>query len=470
MNRCTRVEKVSSLLRNVKTIPLIPILREDGPGSLWKQIIELASWFEKVYDKNSLGVLPVWKKMVEYLGKTDEDGLDLGFTDIYTVALPCTLAPGALLVPFKFKNSSNHTTLRGLDSLASYELVRTLLNLLQCNFATVANSDELFSAEPATQSFGGKDISQIIVCGGSNLSKIVQKLANMGYTVLDLTAKGWTPTEKNIQTLSEALKSLPEQPGTVAILDLLGNVAYREMQLDGTLALPRKSEGKYHIDGKVHVCGKMSLTTLITSLKPVLDLLKFPLIFTSPIPRYLFNGCCTSEDHCIGVDTEDYVKSLLQETLSLRAVCKTALQTLGAKTGWVPDLIGNLLPACNDISEQATGLRHIMAADGVHFTLQGYEKLADTLFKCCKTHFDKSDPAASLVSASAGVRRNKTFYWRGFVSPVGSARPKQHSAAYLGAHVGGGGKLRGKPITVGRNAGMGRSGRSAAPPPYYRRN
>jgi hypothetical protein len=385
-----------------KLSPLLQFWREDGPGSLGKQLIEISAWFEKVYLNNSLGVLPVWKKLVEILGKTDEDGLDLGFTDMYTVALPCSLAPGSMLVPFKFKVGSSHTTVRGLDSVASNELVRTLLDLLQCNFATVTNLEELLSAEPASQIEGGKDISCLIICGGSNMSKIVPILSNMGYTVVDLTISGWTPTEKIILSLKESIQSLPEIPGTAVILDLLGNVAFRQAQLDGTLALPFKSGGKF--------CNNSSLSTIITSLKPVLDVLAEEFLFCSPIPRFLFNGSCSSSDHCIGTDDDIYVSSLLQETLALRNVCKSALQALGKKNAWVPDLVGNLLPACNGIKEKAVGLKHIMCADGVHFTKHGYDKLAETVVKCCKTQFEKSVSAASTVSARPVGTRQKTFY------------------------------------------------------------
>jgi hypothetical protein len=468
INWCFSVEKISSLIRNVKTIPLTPILREDGPGSLGRQLIEISAWYEKVYMNNSLGVLPVWKKLVETLGKTDEDGLDLGFTDMYTVAFPCSLAPGSQLVPFKFKVSSSHTTVRGLDSVASNELVRTLLDLLQCNFATVANSEELLSAEPASQTEGGKDITRLIVCGGSNMSKIVPILTKMGYTVVDLSTPGWTPTEGNILSLKASIQQLSEIPGTVVILDLLGNVAFRQAQLDGTLALPYKSGGKHHIEGKVHVCNHSSLSTIVNSLKPVLEVLIDEFLFCSPIPRFLFNGCCTAQDHCVGTDTAEYVTSLLQETLALRGVCKTSIQALGKKNGWVPDLVGNLLPACNGIQEKAVGLKHIMSADGVHFTKHGYEKLAETLVKCCKTHLEKSVSAVSSVSARPAGSRQKTFYWRGFASPVGSSRPSSHAAAYKIAHPGGGGKWRNNPVNTGKNDSKKQGGRNA--PPYYRRN
>jgi hypothetical protein len=100
-----------------------------------------------------------------------------------------------------------------------------LLDLLQCNFATVANSEELLSAEPASQIEAGKDISRLIIFGGSNMSKIVPILSNMGYMVVDLTISGWTPTEKNILNLRDSIQNLPEVPGTAVILDLLGRVS-----------------------------------------------------------------------------------------------------------------------------------------------------------------------------------------------------------------------------------------------------
>jgi hypothetical protein len=134
----------------------------------------------------------------------------------------------------------------------------------------------------------------------------------------------------------------------------------------------------------------------------------------------------------------------------------------------VPDLVGNLLPACNGLTEKAVGLKHKMSADGVHFTKHGYEKLAETVVKCCKTQFEKSVSAASIVSARPAGTRQKTFYWRGFVSPVGSSRPASRTAAYLAAHPGGGGKWRNKSVNTGKNADKKQGGRN--PPPYYRRN
>jgi hypothetical protein len=225
-----------------------------GPGSLTKQLIEISTWFKRVYDKNTLGLLPVWSKLSEILGKSEEDGLDLGFTDTYTVAFPHSLTPGSMLVPTKFFTRSSHTTLIGFDSVATNELLRTLFDHLQCTFATAANSDDLIIREPAPQVQGGKEFTKCIVAGGSNMKKIIPHLINKGITVIDLTKTGWTPTETNIQAIRSEIKSLPEKFDGPVILDLLGNFVYRYEQLDGTLALPFKSSGKYHFAGKVQVC------------------------------------------------------------------------------------------------------------------------------------------------------------------------------------------------------------------------
>jgi hypothetical protein len=66
------------------------------------------------------------------------------------------------------------------------------------------------------------------------------------------------------------------------------------------------------------------------------------------------------------------------------------------------------------------------------------------------------------VSATAGKSK---YYWRGFLSPVGSARPKNSHAAYMQTHRGGGGgKMRGFPA----NMGQARDNRSR--PPNHRKN
>jgi hypothetical protein len=226
--------------------------------------------------------------------------------------------------------------------------------------------------------------------------------------------------------------------------------------------MPYKAGGKFHLEGCVRVCSESALLHIISTLKPIIDLLECPILFLSPIPRYLYNGCCSDSDHCVGVDTEPYMSNLMQETLALRSVCKKGVLGLGKKNIWVPDLVGKMLPACNGATELSVGWKTVAAADGVHLTGAGYQKLADTLIQCTHNLLCFKKPAVSYVSALG--RRSRTFYWRGFASPAGSDRPKNPIAAYKASHRGGGGKWRGHPVSVGRGRGV------KTRPPYYKRN
>jgi hypothetical protein len=115
-----------------------------------------------------------------------------------------------------------------------------------------------------------------------------------------------------------------------------------------------------------------------------------------------------------------------------------------------------------------SSLREIAAADGVHFTKHGYEKLAHTIVCCSKSLVEKSYTAKNSVSDAGGSNGShrggpKSFFWRGFVSPIGSERPRNHHAKFMLTHQGSGG---GGKWNKGQNRGRGGQSR---PPPYYQR-
>ncbi len=148
---CNLVSRISGTYRDIRVLPLIPIIREDCSGTVNRQLIEISSWFSRVYSKNTLGLTSLWQNLIDTLSSTDEDGLDLGYWETYSVAFPAMLAPGAPLTTLKFSSNTSHTTTRGMVSEVSNVLLSTLINLLQCKFATAANSEDIFSAEPASQ-------------------------------------------------------------------------------------------------------------------------------------------------------------------------------------------------------------------------------------------------------------------------------------------------------------------------------
>jgi hypothetical protein len=61
---------------------------------------------------------------------------------------------------------------------------------------------------------------------------------------------GWTPTADNVTKMSNLVED-KAKGGAAFVFDILGNSAVRFEQYDGTTALPFKSNGRYHLGGRV---------------------------------------------------------------------------------------------------------------------------------------------------------------------------------------------------------------------------
>jgi hypothetical protein len=110
----------------------------------------------------------------------------------------------------------------------------------------------------------------------------------------------------------------------------------------------------------------------------------------------------------------------------LRNVLKSELNRLGVPNFRVTEGWTSLLGVkYSSRQENVNALRHLTAADGVHFTRDGYENLAIAIHNSIM-----SKDKLAAVDSRAGNRRRGTFFWRGFISPNGSARPKFSAAGY----------------------------------------
>jgi hypothetical protein len=154
--------------------------------------------------------------------------------------------------------------------------------------------------------------NKTVVCIGSSiLQQQIPLLKGAGYTVVDLTRPSWIATDENINTLIKNMSELTLEPGFSVILDLFGNSSYRYTQFDGTLALPYKEGGKFHYAGPVTTCTDESLKKIIKNLGPVLlSAQNSAKIIIPPLPRMLFNTCCSVASHCENFADENYAEKI----------------------------------------------------------------------------------------------------------------------------------------------------------------
>ena len=196
--------------------------------------------------------------------------------------------------------------------------------------------------------------------------------------------------------------------------------------------MPVKIGGRYHLPGKIAGSSKEQIFASLAKLKPVFDLLRGDKIFISPLPRYTHTACCQIEGHCVGVGTVGHAANMANISNAVRKLTRDFLHSRVSKV-WVPDVLGMLLPDQSTDSVIDDRLRSMYSKDGVHLTVEGYKVLTgiyDSLIA------NKMSVQNSVSGSSAVSGRNKTFFWKGFVSPVGSSRPDNLSSLHKNRAIG----------------------------------
>ena len=217
---------------------------------------------------------------------------------------------------------------------------------------------------------------------------------------------------------------------------------------------PMKMDGIYHMAGKVCVCGKEIVDSVIAKSKGILNSLPGKKIIVTPLPRYLYTSCCDREGHCDGTGTIEHVNRIVEDTIQLRKTIVNGLVKQGVKNFTVLDLLSSTFGTTVD--EITSELKKVSSSDGVHLTSAGYGSVADTI----KKNLAKDTPPVSVSGPTNAATGG--FFWRGFLSPVGTPRQKPHSLSYKQARMVGGkwkhsyaDSNRGYPSGRGRGHGSG---------------
>ena len=265
-------------------------------------------------------------------------------------------------------------------------------------------------------------------------------------------------------------KKLGDLTDTIFVCDLVSNITYRTEQLDGQQLLATKSGGRYHLDGRVTTVAKNLLANILFNLRTLLNTMDCEKVFLPPLPRYLFTPCCNEEGHCDGVGEDGYALELLQKSNVVRKQIKDNLTTHHTKIV-VPTLYDTMFPDATTPGKILEKLRKISSNDGVHLTPDGYRLWSEAILKVVNE---------KMLGDASTHPKAKQYFWRGFISPVGSERPS-NMGSYHQNRQGGGGKWprggsgRGGPKGprgyAPRGArGSGSGGGGHARPPYHRQN
>jgi hypothetical protein len=410
----TTVCRVEKLWRGIRVCPLIPLIMSDCPGTLARDIAEVAAWFASLYENNPLRLFNAWAAVVSASETLSDGGIPLPHMDSYKISVPSSLSEQGTFTSMTFCSvSTRPATLRGLPKGKLSELVRSLVETVHRCLKTCA-SPENFLERDLVACESDNHEQKVVLLGASDLGCCAQRLRKRGKRVIDLTKPGWLASKENILALAEKLKSIECSEKSTLVFDLFGNSSFRFEQFDGSFSMPFKHAGRYHLAGKIVACPVPVYKQILENTATVLMLHQSAkVVIVPPLPRYLFSGCCKQSGHSTNVSDPGHSSPLLSDTIGLRNHLKKFVVSLGIKRCLVMDscCVADCPTTANTLS-RLEALKRVCVQDGVHFTAEGYNNLASSILK--------SDSQLSDSNRTVNVAKH-SHYWRGFKSIRGSA-------------------------------------------------
>jgi hypothetical protein len=342
----------------------------------------------------------------------------------YKVTLPSTLHCTNVNSTITFcSNNSRPVTCTGLPKDRCCELLGSLLNCLYSNFRACASPEDYLAREDERKNHSEEKQGQkIVLIGASNLGHAVRHFAGADKVFIPVIKPGWVATVENVAELVNVVKGLVPTT-TLFVFDLFGNSSIRFEQFDGTTALPFRSNGKFHLGGKVVVAPPEIFRRVVENVIPILkEKGTKPCLILPPLPRYLFARCCSDTGHCSNMHEKDFQEATMAGFILLRASLIRLLVSNGLTNFKVMDSC--CVTSCSltaSVRDRIAELRKVTAKDGVHFIDDGYRNVAERSIACISTMLSEDHkPTCS--------QKPTVHFWRGFRSSRGSLLPSLGSS------------------------------------------
>jgi hypothetical protein len=146
---------------------------------------------------------------------------------------------------------------------------------------------------------------------GANLGQSIVHFSDPSLAFVGITVAGWIPCPENIKKMASTVEDAAKNSAAF-VFDLLGNSSVHLEQFDGTTSLPFKSNGKYHLAGKVVTTPPEIFKKVVQAITPIIQAKgNKPCIILPPLPRYLFSRCCSGNGHCTNANDPEYQSTLM---------------------------------------------------------------------------------------------------------------------------------------------------------------
>jgi hypothetical protein len=245
------VARSSDLWHGVRIFPLIPLIATECPGSFVRELGEFSTWLDRVYDSDPQGLRDSWSSLVRAMETCSVGTTTTDIMETYKVVLPSRITTIALDQAVTFcSNSTRPVVFKGLPKDLQSELLGTLLNLIFDNFRACSRPEEYLARADVGNHPSENREQKVLLVGASNLMRSVSHFEDPSLSFVDETQPGWTASAENVNKLKDKIETTAANSAGI-VFDILGNSSVRYEQFDGTTALPFRSNGRFHLGGKV---------------------------------------------------------------------------------------------------------------------------------------------------------------------------------------------------------------------------
>ena len=158
---------------NIRVCPLAPLIRENCPGGVAREIIELASWLSKVYSGSINGFRDLWNLVVTRTIERSAGQTSLNSVESYTITVPASLEQNSLAKPTTFySTSSRPSILYGIDQGTVSELLDATKNVLNRDFNISVGTGGNSPPASAMDSGVFENVKRVVLVGASILKQL----------------------------------------------------------------------------------------------------------------------------------------------------------------------------------------------------------------------------------------------------------------------------------------------------------
>ncbi len=155
----------------------------------------------------------------------------------------------------------------------------------------------------------------VVLARSSHAVRLIDPLESANLRVVDSTVSGFCITEQSVADITADLagKVADLDPSkNIVLVQLLDNSCFECRTPEGDRILPKRGRDGKYVEGRLRMIGKDTLREHFLTLQPQFKVVKNfkVIVLLTPMPRYLWNRCCTDRAHITNSESENFATDM----------------------------------------------------------------------------------------------------------------------------------------------------------------